>query len=94
MIFNEDWEEDDPDYVFDLETDWKHLRFCDIGGGEYKLTHRSLARFNTYYTVEIINFGRIGDPSILDIKKRDGFREFIVTKKRFEYLLKNKFIFI
>lgn len=58
---------------------WKGLRFTDIGGGEFELTHYTCRSF----TVKIITPPIEGKPTIAMPRQRLSDTEFVMTEKRF-----------
>ena len=64
---------------------WKGLRFTDMGGGEFELTHFTCQS----YTVKIITPPMTGKPTVAMPRVRLSDTEFLMTEKRFMENLEN-----
>ena len=63
---------------------WKNLRFSDVGGGEFELTHKTGNKF----TVKIIKRPDEGKLTVANPRWKLSNNEFVMSKKRFEENLK------
>jgi hypothetical protein len=69
---------------------WKILRFSDIGGGLFELTHKTGNKF----TVKILKKPNESELSVANPKWKLSDSEFVMTEKRFNENLKFGYISI
>jgi len=70
---------------------WKNLKFKDLGGAEFQLTHKT----GKIYTIKILTRPKEGELTIANPKTRLSYDEFVMTEKRFnENVLQGNIILI